>query len=423
MADNIRQIKSSFSTLNSATETRNNKAYLPSTALTKQYYSLGALELVSDSANAVSLLAGTANAIPSYLFSGTDVSANGLYNDITSLSEQVANQTEDYINSKVNRLKKLWNTKVDVTIQTLVGEVSAYALDLDNIGSNTLKKLTQIMSNITGTNLNSADSIGDVVSALGTDYFNALSADGSLKETINQLNSVKTVASALSTAVQIYKSIAMIKKIYEGLANTLSIASDFALSFWSGGTSAVKAVNTSAEVLQINITKLKTLALYTMKKFLFPIKVKIPALLVGDVDSLTVRSTMMGSSSVWGSLFDSEYYENVQYTQEWQNAIKKAITAVQTASATVTYVSGNYDRLFRNVMSDSYMSQITAKARKTAGLRDFPTDNIQKSYDGISSTRSTGAWQAIWGDKASLSPINSVESLIKVSGKVNEALI
>lgn len=422
MADNIRTIKTSFNTLSNSTTTRNTHTYLPNTALTKEYYSTGALNLISDTAESVSLLAGTANVLPEYLLLGTDVTTNGLKEDYENLSEQLRNQTNSYLTSKVNRIKSLWNKKVDVTVESLLGEVSAYAMDMDNLGSNLVKKLTSIAGTMTGTNLKNADSLGDVVSALGSDYFTALTADGSLNETINNLNSVKTVASTLSSAVQIYNTITQLKKIYEGLSNTLSIASNFALSFWSGGATAVESVNTIAEVAQINISKLRTMVLYTVKKFLFPMKIKVPALLVGDLDSINVRQAMLtDSDSLYNRLFNKDYYDTVQYTEQWANAIEKAVSAVKQASNDVQVTEDNYEKLFKNVMTDSYMNEITAMSRKTAGIQDFPTDAIQKSQDDNSSTKTESAWQALWGDKSKLTPITSVESLVKVSATLYEA--
>ena len=413
MADNIRSITSSFSTLSNASL---------STKSTGNYASaIGVANLVSDTANSVSALADVADSIPSYLLSGTDVSINGLKDDVVNTYKELKDSTSNYLSEKYERLKKLWNTKVDVTIESIIGEVTSFAVDLDDIGGTLLKKLTSFIGTITGTNLSDADSFRDVVSTLGSDYFTALSADGSLKETINQLNSVKTVATTLNTAVQIYNAVVKIKKVYEELSNTLSIASGFAMTYWSGGTSAVEAVNTTANVAQRNISKLKTLLLYTLKKFIFPIKVKLPQLLVGNTDSLTVKEAMM-SSSVWGGLFTDEYYETVRYTQAWEKAVKNAINDVRTASSKVVGTAENYEQVIKRIFQDNYMSEITALSRKTAGIKDFPTETAQSSNESNSSTKSSSAWQAVWGDKASLTPINSVESLIKVSATLYGAI-
>lgn len=417
MADNIRQIRSSFNTLKNTTVTKNNKAYIPTSATDKEYITTGTANLVSDTAEAITLLAGTANSIPTYYFSGADASLNGIKSDIYSISEVVANQTADYVSSKVNRLKNLWNTKVDVTIGTLIGEVSAYAVDLETMGNRVVSRLKAVTSNITGIDITDSDSIGDVVGALGEDYLKALTADGSLTETINQLNSVKVIANSFSTAVKLYRTIAQVKKILEGFSTTFSIASDFALSFFSGGTSAIKATNTTSEVVQVAVTKLKTLLLYSAKKFLFPLKIKLPALLVGHIDSLNVRTAMLGgdSNSIWGSIFDSDFYETVKYTKEWENAIVKAISAVQTASSSVKVTVENYKKLFKTEIRNNAMQEITVKARKTARLEDFPLESIQRSLNPISSSKTMNAWNTLWGDKENLSPINSVESLIKIS--------
>ena len=417
MADNIRSITSSFSTLSNASL---------STKSTGNYASaIGVANLVSDTANSVSALADVADSIPSYLLSGTDVSINGLKEDVVNTYTALTDSTSNYLNEKYERLKKLWNTKVDVTIESIIGEVTSFAVDLDDIGGTLLKKLTSFIGTITGTNLSDADSfidgVSDGVSTLWSDYFTALSADGSLKETINQLNSVKTVATTLNTAVQIYNAVVKIKKVYEELSNTLSIASGFAMTYWSGGTSAVEAVNTTANVAQRNISKLKTLLLYTLKKFIFPIKVKLPQLLVGNTDSLTVKEAMM-SSSVWGGLFTDEYYETVRYTQAWEKAVKNAINDVRTASSKVVGTAENYEQVIKRIFQDNYMSEITALSRKTAGIKDFPTETAQSSNESNSSTKSSSAWQAVWGDKASLTPINSVESLIKVSATLYGAI-
>lgn len=413
MADNLRSIKNSFKTLSNASLLTKNTGNYAS--------AMGIANLVSDTANSVSALADVANSVPSYLLSGTDMSLNGLKEDVTNTYTALKDTTSNYLNEKQERLKKLWNTKVDVTIESIIGEVTSFAVDLDDIGGTVLKKLTSFVGTVTGTNLNDTDSFGDVVSTLGSDYFNALSADGSLNETINQLNSVKTVATTLNTAVQIYNAVVKIKKVYEGLSNTLSIASGFAMSYWSGGTSAVESVNTTANVAQREISKLKTLLLYTLKKFIFPLKVKLPQLLVGNTDSLTVKEAML-SSSIWGGLFTDEYYETVKYTQAWEKAVKNAINDVRTASSKVVGTAENWERVIKTIFEDNYMNEIVALSRKTAGIKDFPTETVQSSNESKSSTKTSSAWQAVWGDKASLTPINSVESLIKVSATLYGAI-
>lgn len=430
----IRQIKKSFNTLASAEVTPSNNKYVSTTVdangntviNTNAYASQGIFDFITDSADSISMLADTSNMMTNYINSVKGITLDSEFSQYANISKDVYNKSLSYTNEKIQRLKDAWNTKVDMTIETLIGDVAPFAQGFDKLGENLYNRFTRILGVITGTNISEGDDFGSIMSTLGEDYMDALTSDGSLNESVSQLASIMTVVQSLNMSVQLYKTITQIRKVYEGVANTLSIASSFASSFMSGGVTAVEGVNTTAEVAQIAITKLRTLLLYTLKKFIFPIKIKVPMLLAGNVDSLSVRATMMGDKNSWYSrLFDKSYYDTVQYTQAWTNSISQARQAVIKASGNVRNAVSNWTSLFENTLAQSYMQEITAKVRKTAGLYDYPSDSITRSQETEDTTNivdKSNMWNAMLEDKSKISPICNAEALIRLSASMVEVL-
>lgn len=430
----VRQIKNSFNTLSQAEITPTNNKYIATTVdangnttINKNAYATqGLFDFVTDTADSVSMLADTSNMLTSYINSVKDTTLEGEASKVAGIGKDVLDKSLSYANKKIQKLVEVWNTKVDMTIETLIGDIAPFASGFDKLGENLYNRFTRILGVVTGTNISEGDDFGSIMSTLGEDYMDALTSDGSLNESISQLTSVMTVVQSLNMAVQVYKTVTQIRKIYEGVANTLSIASSFASSFMSGGVTAVEGVNTTAEVAQIAITKLRTLLLYTLKKFIFPIKIKVPMLLVGNVDSLSVRAKMMSDKNSWyNKLFDSSYYDSVQYTKAWANSIKQAKQAVITASAKVQGAVNNWSSLFENTLAQSYMQEITVQVRKTVNLEAFPKESITRSQETEDTTNivdESSMWNASLEDMSKISPIINAEALVRISAVMVEAV-
>lgn len=447
----VRQIKNSFKTLSSAEITTNsNTSYLPTVTNedgslslnTNAYLTKGVFDFIADSADSVSMLADTSLLMSDYVNAMKSVTVEGELEKLGNISKTVYDNAASYANEKLQNILKVWNTKVDISIETLIGDIAPFAEGFDKLGENLYNRFTRILGVLTGTNIEEGDDFGSILSALGDDFKGALLGDEALNESISQLSAVKTVVESLNAGIQVYKTITQIRKVYETVSNTLSIASSFACAWWSGGVTAIEGVNTSAEVIQIATTKLRTLLLYTLKKFIFPIKIKVPMILVGNVDSFSVRMKMMGDSNSWyNKLFDKSYYDTIQYTQAWANSISRAKQAVLNANAKVELSIDSWTSIFNNELADSYMKEITAKVRKTINLEDFPKESIKysrnlNSYDYYTSNSimssqesdsyvnyvdKSNMWNTTLEDKAKINPIQNAEALIRISAIIIKA--
>ena len=355
-----------------------------------------------------------------------------------------------YLNSKINRVKDLWNTKVDVTVQSIIGEVAPYALKLEDIGPNLEKKISKMMGYLLGTGTNEG-TFKSLANDVGQDVLDALQSDGSLNSSLSNLSAIQAYANTFNVINQAINIIKRLKNIYETIKPGLSISSGLALTVWSGGTSALEASNTIVEEVQKEVSLVEVLILYAIKKLVFPLKVKMPALIVGAVDSISVRSAMLGLSgdmSWLGTLFDDNFFDDLDYTLTVSDSISQALSAVRGAKKSVEsnynlwlqmgnstkYGDGQNGTLSRGDLMKSlfmkeftqiYMGNISAEARKTAYLPDYSSlsyfskstsaDLISKSSTSANTPGNKTIWKYQREDDSEESPIKSIESLRKIT--------
>lgn len=409
--------------------------------------------VIKDSA---SIIGGTASLITEASLVGINLKNSftntSQYEDLINAAGSAATS---FYNSKINRIKDLWNTKVDVSIQSIIGEVAPYALKLEGIGSTLENRLSKVLSFLLGTGSNESGTFNEVLEDLGSDALDALKSDASLGQSISNLSAVQAYASTFNVIAQAYNIITKAKNIYETLSKGLEITSDLALAFWSGGTSAAKAANTMAEEAQREISLIKTLALYAVKKLVFPIKIKLPALIVGAVDSISVRDAMLGLDGEYSwlsTLFDDEFFNDLEYTLTVSDSISEALSSIRGAKFSVesnwemwknlegvskdkslaSVTRGDLMKsLFQKEFTKSYMTSISALARKNAYLPDYSSvsyysknsgSSLQKGSDSSSTSLYSTLWKKQLDDDSEENPIRNIESLMKISKTIYDNL-
>ena len=351
----------------------------------------------------------------------------------TKVGESFSNTAQSYLQSKIKRLKDLWDTKVDVTIQGLLGEVAPYALSIEDLGKNLSKKIARVTSYLLGTG--DSDSWKGLVSDLGDDVLNTLSSDSALMESVSNLSVIKATADTFNVVLEVVNTVNKVMETLEIARPLVSSGCSFALSFWSGGTSAVEGVNTVASEAQRGISKIEELTLYAIKKLVFPLKIKVPALVVGAIDSISVRDAMLDPSNPYYNnvyvqgLFNDSFFSDLEYTSQWGNAISDAIDAVRKSvkdvSSLVNQVSTK--EMFKSALTSSYMNHASIIARKKAQTyTSLYSDNslVIKGRGSLSSstTTTTRTLDDLIDDTKTMNPITSIESLRRVSKIIFEAM-
>lgn len=350
----------------------------------------------------------------------------------SKVGESFANTAQSYLQNKVKRLKDLWDTKVDVTVQGLVGEVAPYALGLEDLGKNLSKKIARVMSYLLGTR--DSDSWRGLLSDLGDDVLNTLSSDSSLIESVSSLSIIKATADTFNAVSGVIGTVNKVMGVLEGLRPWLSSGCSFALTFWSGGTSAAEGINTISSEAQRGIAKIQELSLYALKKIIFPLKIKVPALVVGAIDSISVRDAMLDPTNPYYNtmirgLFDNSFFADLEYTSQWGNAISDAVDAVKKSvkdvSSLVNQVSTK--EIFKNALTSSYINQASIIARKQAQTyNSLYADNslVIKGLTSSSSSSDTSSTTLddLIDDIRNMNPITSAESLILISKTVFDSM-
>ena len=376
-------------------------------------------EVVSSGVSVVSDLIGLGTNL-SEAFDGDLISQQ-----FTKAGEAFLNTAQSYLQNKIKRLKDLWDTKVDVTIQGLVGEVAPYALGIEDLGNNLSKKLASITSYLLGTG--DSDSWKGVLSDLGDDVLNTLSSDSALMESVSNISVIKATADTFNVVIGVINTVNKVMEFLETARPLVSSICNFALSFWSGGTSAVEGVNTISSEAQREVSKIEELSLYAIKKLIFPLKIKVPALVVGAIDSISVRDAMLDPTNPYYNnytrmLFDDEFFSDLEYTSQWHNAIADATDAVRQA---VRDVRGLVDQvstkeIYKNSLTSSYLNQISVIARKKAQTYTSLYADNSLVINGFTASKSSSKTEttnldSLIDNVQSMSPITSAESLIRIS--------
>lgn len=349
----------------------------------------------------------------------------------SKVGESFVNTAQSYLQSKIKRLKDLWDTKVDVTVQGLIGEVAPYAMGLENLGKNLSNKIARVMSYLLGTG--DSESWRGLLSDLGDDVLNTLSSDSSLIESVSSLSIIKATSDTFNVVSNVINTVNKVMGTLEIARPLVSSGCSFALTFWSGGASAIEGVNTISSEAQRGIARIQELSLYAIKKIIFPLKIKVPALVVGAIDSISVRDAMLDPTNPYYSsyrgLFDDSFFAELEYTTQWGNAIADAIDAVKKSvkdvNGLVTQVSTK--KIFKNALTSSYMNQASIIARKQAQTYNSLYADNSLVIKGVTSSSSSSDTSDVTlddliDDLKNMNPITSVESLILISKTVYDAM-
>lgn len=355
----------------------------------------------------------------------------------------------NYLNDKIQRIKDAWTTTTSVSVGAIIGEVAPYCIDFPTAVSKVSERVSNLVGYLLGV---SGDSWEDLGWNLSNDFSSALLNDPAVQSSVSNLSTIKTFASALNTVTSMVNVINTILKVLEPAFPYLEIATNLVLSFFSGGTSSVEASSKLTQTVEQECQKLISLLAHSLRKALYNIHVSVPVVLVGALETLSVREAMMGYDSEvsdWlKAVFSDDFYQDTINSLTWQKSISEALDSVinwssADASEIIADMLGTDDQtLLGENMKNRFLSSLTVKfmnnalrdARKKAYIpipgsiewidrSDFNSmlDSILGNFE--TPEESESKLDKILRDDYDLSPITDEESIRVVSKSIYDAVV
>lgn len=257
-----------------------------------------------------------------FAFKNVKNQAMGVLNGITTLGDQnqylnLGNAVLTSVsNASYDVVRKLFESLTQtqtITINSLMQEIAPYAADFKSAGKelvNTAKKYANKFTNIS-----------ELLSPIISDVMN----DSSVVEAISDLSIVQTYAATLNTASEVIDGVERVVRAINPLLPIVRMVSNFALSFWSGGTTAAEESTNIIDDLQKMLLQLSSVAMYYIKKYVYGIKIKVPKILVSSINTFSVKNAVGNFnmndnwSALASTLFNDDYYNTAMIENSRSN--------------------------------------------------------------------------------------------------------
>lgn len=375
------------------------------------------------------------------------ITGEGVVNDLTNKENwnTAASVASKYLQSKIDRIKDAWNTKVDISIGALIGEATPFVKSPSEAVSLLVDKIDDLILYMVGVDGSGGNSLKSLVDDIGTDALEYMMNDPAMQQVISGLTVVKMFGQAMEAYNRVEKFVVDLLGMIEPLIPVLQIVTNLASAYFSGGTSAAEAAQETSELVAKYSQQLIALAMGALRRYVFTIKVKVPSLVVGALNSLSVREAMRAGD--WGndwlkSIFDEDFYNQTMYSLQWQDSINEAIqttlgsyadkakNALEGFNFTDSHgrpiTRGEFMKTkFMTTLTSSFMASAKASARKTAYITDidnsrFLTTAEAYSENGAEIDANTGKSIKTMDDLinshlSNLIKVNSIDTIMDLS--------
>lgn len=398
--------------------------------------------LINVANTAVSGLSNTGAAIHKTFTDGAQYEA---------VADSAASAAIDYLEQKISRIKNAWTTQSEITVAALLEEIAPYAMDWTSAISKLNSKVSNVLEYILG--VNGLGSWEDLGLNLSNDVISSILNDPSLQSSASQLGAVQTVANGVNAIVNVVNAIKKVMNVLEPAFPFLEIASNLAVAFWGGGVPVAEATSKSSQLVQQECQKLISLSMQALRKYLYNIKIKVPAIVVGALESISVREAMVGSSgNDWiDSIFSEQFYEDTQNSLIWQKSISEALNntinwAESSVDTVINNMVGNSNGTwgenmkakFLSSLTVSFMSNAVAQARRESfmpdpienadwftqeGIKDIfgkIGENADNAFETVNSQLSE--LDKVLADDSEENPISDADSIRLITGNIYRGL-
>lgn len=297
-----------------------------------------------------------------------------------ALGDAAGSAALNYLNNKIQIIKDAWLTKKTVTVGALIGEIAPYATDPLAAGKALATKVTGILN---------STSVKDVLNSAAYDFLNS---SPELQSAISGLKAVQAFGNTLNSISSMVDTVKTVVNVLEPILPVVETVADFALTVWSAGTSAVKAGNNLAEMVEQLIQRLISLTFEALRKLIYNIPISLPALLLGAINTISIKEAVSSyNMNPWlSAIFSEEYYQQTLNSLNWQTSINKALN--DTMGKVDDWSQFKFDNesdrgnllktKFLNNIVQNYMygvdgqGGIVAKARAAAHIISFDSKTI-----------------------------------------------
>lgn len=360
----------------------------------------------SASLSGINLVSGAVADITSSIDKLKSLNVQPVDNSIAKLADAAGAAGKSFLQQKLDDLKNRWLSPTKISIESLLEEVAADAADPSIILKKLKKRATELRK-----------SIVPALKELGAEAANYVVSDPATQQAFSQLSTVQSFAAGLEAVSTMIHIIKVILAVFEAVSKTVDIVSDFALTFWSGGTTAATATNKTGTLVEQIVQKTIAAVLLILKQTLFKIEIEVPAILVKSIDSLSVRESnqtvlegVAQKSAFYRMLVEDELFDDtwneLKSNLAWSTAADAAIVKYldnQLALNPVTdiinrgvmgiapYATNVLDGTIRGdaikslllkTTAQIYMEGVVSDARKAANISgyNYSDPSIYESY-------------------------------------------
>ena len=309
------------------------------------------------------------------------------YSNVYDALESAATK---YKKDLVDRIETLWSTPTTVTIGGIMEEVAPYALNTKEALKLLVRKVGNLTTYLTGITSASDDSGSWWKTLLnsGGEIGSDILSDSSVQSAMSQLSIVQSFASSVSTVVGVIDSIQSILKKVEPLIPYIEILGEFALGceFRIGPVTKFQNITKGAQDTVSNVSKLQeritAQALYDLKRYLYSIKLTVPSLLVGSLQSLSVQEALVGyeglgnQNTIVQAMFSDSFYTGTANSLTVAKSIEMSLNSLRAkVSSPISSIFNTSD--FNSTFVANYMALIVEEARRGLKL-DKPPQSLNR---------------------------------------------
>ena len=372
-----------------------------------------------------------------------DYFSTDVLGDASAVANAVGDAAVRYLQEKLKNIKEYLSTTSVVEVRTLVGEISPYVKDPKQAAEHLGKRIDSLVSNYTSS---------EFWRGLLGDFESYLAGDANLRATLSGLTVIRGFAQFLNTCSDLINTYKKLFKLIEPIIPIIEISSDLFQAIVSKDAFAAKhAEEGIKEAIHKETQQLTTLLLGSFRKYIYSLKVRIPNLLLGAVNSLSVRDAMNYEAGEWSNgwldaVFDEDFYDKTVYSYTWEESWNKTIRDTLGSHESMiekwsrlefkdsygrTITRGEFIKnQFMSEFTQNFMTLAIATARKDARIRTYNNnswvkftdedDKVTSSEKDESSVKISFKNRLMKNNLEGLTPFNSTGSIITISAQILE---
>lgn len=335
---------------------------------------------------------------------GEDILNISIGDDLSDVTSAVGDAAGRFLQEKIKALKDSLTTKTSVEIRSFVGEVAPYVKSPTEAAKALVGKIDNLVEYYFSPN--------GYLKDLGEDFMSFAMNDPSIQTTLSSLTVVQAFASSLNTVADTISTLKRLFSFVEPILPIIEVTSNlFSAVRTQNAAAGTKAQLDAQKEVERLSQQLTSLLLGSFRKWVFSLRVEVPNLLLGAIQTLSVRDAITLNNDMtngwFGALFDEDFYDQTVYSYTWENSWNKTIrdTLGSAESMVTNWENFNFTDINGNpitrgeflkskvmtTFTQNFLRQAVSTARKEARIRQYSsTDWVSYSDNKKRITSNTG---------------------------------